>query len=1083
MSTLATQFRLVWKLHNKQSIPLALGLLVALLAVSSTAHGEVMKLEARTALPSVVEDFERETSLLSQFSGGSHADVRIGFPVMESAIKKDSPRYILGMQPRLAAGAHHETPFDLRGNIASNLNWQETRDGRVVATVSVHSPEEEAFRAQLGIALSSGATIRYFELSEDGGSELLYEQSVEGSRTAAVRAISLWSPTIQSGRLGIEVDLPAPEASADFALEVPRISVQNQSADIQGAVSPLNFAFSSGCENQVDAKCSSDSSLRGKVASVGRILVEKNGQPMFCTGTLINSRNPLIDALSLGDGTAPYLLTSNSCVATQQEADSMEVTWFYENGTCGSARLDHRVATTFGGGELLATSIDQDSSLIRLRQGLPGGLIYSGWRASPLSVPSNVGTIHHPRGAAKKAATGQALRRAGQGQLRDGIEVQWRVGATEQGSQGAGLSSGGYLVGVLSQTSQSCESGTSQFGAFEAFFPQIQGYLLGDHGNTSETATTIAVPSSIQAALSAGDSDFFRIQITEANRLVVYSEGDTNTQASLTRDGAGVAQADGGALGQNFLIEADVTPGSYLLEVSGASDAVSGNYTLRTGLERVGRPTAAPTNVQLERNVRRIDVSWQAVPSAANQGSPITGYEAVASSSQGFVSFCESPPHIDNCVISGVQDDLEYSVYVRATNALGQGPDSTSVVARSVVFSGGRQVPPALEKIQVDLDQARNTMTVSWGQLRKALQTQDLTHKVEVVSARHANLSCEAEADQVSCEISLSAAIDGAVYSLTAYAENALGKGPESMPVSVTPRQGSDQSGLAANAQVVGTNSITAASLVNVVVDESTVRDTDWFRVDIPAAGTLYVWTQGDTDTASGTGRYSPRLCGGLRSEDADICWQGGGDDDGQEGANFWHYANLAPGAHYFQVYGQSGATGDYTLHVDFVEDDHGNRYQDATVVDPNSETPSHLAYGDVDWFRVDVPAAGTLYVWTQGDTDTASGTGRYSPRLCGGLRSEDADICWQGGGNDDGQEGANFWHYANLAPGAHYFQVYGQSGATGDYTLHVDFVACEIDNLSSGQRCVRVQSASAPQQDKRPVTNSVTSDHSIHFQ
>ena len=42
MSTLATQFRLVWKLHNKQSIPLALGLLVALLAVSSTAHGEVM---------------------------------------------------------------------------------------------------------------------------------------------------------------------------------------------------------------------------------------------------------------------------------------------------------------------------------------------------------------------------------------------------------------------------------------------------------------------------------------------------------------------------------------------------------------------------------------------------------------------------------------------------------------------------------------------------------------------------------------------------------------------------------------------------------------------------------------------------------------------------------------------------------------------------------------------------------------------------------------------------------------------------------------------------------------------------------
>ncbi|MCY4199423.1 MAG: fibronectin type III domain-containing protein [Gammaproteobacteria bacterium] len=1013
-----------------------------------------MKLEARTALPSVVDDFERETSLLSQFSGGSHADVRIGFPVMESAIKKDSPRYILGMQPRLAAGAHHETPFDLRGNIASNLNWQETRDGRVVATVSVHSPEEEAFRAQLGIALSSGATIRYFELSEDGGSELLYEQSVEGSRTAAVRAVSLWSPTIQSGRLGIEVDLPAPEASADFALEVPRISVQNQSADIQGAVSPLNFAFSSGCENQVDAKCSSDSSLRGKVASVGRILVEKNGEPMFCTGTLINSRNPLIDALSLGDGTAPYLLTSNSCVATQQEADSMEVTWFYENSTCGSERLDHRVATTFGGGELLATSIDQDSSLIRLRQGLPGGLIYSGWRASPLSVPSNVGTIHHPRGAAKKAATGQALRRAGQGQLRDGIEVQWRVGATEQGSQGAGLYSGGYLVGVLSQTSQSCESGTSQFGAFEAFFPQIQGYLLGDHGNTSETATTIAVPSSIQAALSAGDSDFFRIQITEANRLVVYSEGDTNTQASLTRDGAGVAQADGGALGQNFLIEADVTPGSYLLEVSGASDAVSGNYTLRTGLERVGRPTAAPSNVRAERGVRQIDVSWGLVPRAQNEGSPIAGYVAVASGANGSVQSCESPPHVGSCAIFGVQDDLQYRVVVRATNALGQGPDSSSAIASPLV-TGERQVPPALENVRVFLDQSNSTLTVSWRSLPAALRTDDLTYKVDAASSL-GDLSCEAASNRLSCEISVPASSDGGVYSVTAYAQNALGPGPRSAPVSVTPLHETDHSDVFSTAGVVGTSSITAGSI-------SRSGDVDWFRVDVLDAGTLYVWTEGDTDTSA------PK----LRTAEGDRDWDGGGGNSGQ-GSNFWHYENLTSGTYYFSVEGYySTSTGDYTLHVDFVKDDHGNRYQDASVVALKSETPSHLAHGEVDWFKVDVLDAGTLYVWTEGDTDTITRQ----------LRTAEGDRDWDGGGGNSGQ-GSNFWHYENLTSGTYYFSVEGYySTSTGDYTLHVDFVACEIDNLSSRQRCVRVQSASTPQQDERPVTNSVTSDHSIHFQ
>ncbi len=131
-----------------------------------------------------------------------------------------------------------------------------------------------------------------------------------------------------------------------------------------------------------------------------------------------------------------------------------------------------------------------------------------------MGVPKDVGTIHHAAGGVKKASSGQAASHVGQGQLSDAIRVKLSRGAVEQGSEGAGLFAEGYLVGVLSQSGQSCESGVSHFGAFEKFFPQIQGYLLGDHGDSPESATKIGIPISIDAALSPGDNDYFQFEVT-----------------------------------------------------------------------------------------------------------------------------------------------------------------------------------------------------------------------------------------------------------------------------------------------------------------------------------------------------------------------------------------------------------------------------------------------------------------------------------------------------------------------------------------------------------------------------------------
>ena len=942
-------------------------------------------------------------------------DLQITFPEHASFMDEDAlpPGWATRAIPRI--GMHQETPPEFRGDLASRLNWQEMRSGHAVGTVTVASPEAAAFRArlELGAVLPSGAAIRYFELSKDGGDTLVHEQSIDPSRNALPRTVSIWSPTIHASRLGIEIVLPDPGSASDLSLKLLEISVQSQ-LGVADAMLPSS-PFSTECDTHVDVQCSSDSSLRGKVAAVGRVLVEKSGAPAFCTGTLLNSRDPVVDAFSLGDnGPAPYLLTSHNCVATQYEADSMEVTWFYENGTCGSEGIDHRAATTFGGAELLATSVESDSSLLRLRQDVPGGLVYSGWRASSLAAPSGVATIHHPRGAVKKVSSGEASRHVNRDDLPDdAIEVRWSEGATERGSEGAGLFAGGYLVGVLSQTASSCIDGVSYFAPFEKFYPRIQGYLLGDHADTPDAATIISVPASIRAGLFAGDSDHFQVDIASANRLIVYSTGDTDTKAVLTRDdGTEIAQADGGALGQNFMIEADVDPGRYLIEVSGGTESASGDYTLEASLDRAGPPTAAPTNVRVERGALQFRVKWDSAASTDSSGGPISGYSAVASDSQGRTRSCRVPAHVRTCLITGLQPEVEYSVYVRGTNPFGVGPDSASVASRPLVpDERSPGFPPLLEGVRVSLERSSEessgklTLTVHWSRVPVNSGGEHITGYFAEAAAGEMRLHCEAETDKNSCSMSFA---EETAYSVTAWAENAVGTGPRSPPIMVTPVNSSDHGDTRFEATEVGANSVTLGHLA--------ASDTDWFKFEVVKAGTLYAWTSGRVVDTRGF----------LRSDTADeLCsWN---NDQGVD-SNFSGSCLVSPGTHYVRVTHWYEYPGDYTLHLDLVEDDHGDTRFEATEVGANSVTLGHLAASDTDWFKFEVVKAGTLYAWTSGRVVDTRGF----------LRSDTADeLCsWN---NDQGVD-SNFSGSCLVSPGTHYVRVTHWYEYPGDYTLHLDF-------------------------------------------
>ena len=197
--------------------------------------------------------------------------------------------------------------------------------------------------------------------------------------------------------------------------------------------------------------------------------------------------------------------------------------------------------------------------------------------------------------------------------------------------------------------------------------------------------------------------------------------------------------------------------------------------------------------------------------------------------------------------------------------------------------------------------------------------------------------------------------------------------------------------------------------------------DVDYFRIVVDEVGTLEAYTTGGIDTR-----------GWLEDTDGAVL---GTDDDGGAGRNFQILEDVSPGTYFIRVMGYSSrVTGDYTLHVRFTEsgggddaDDHGNDRAAATEVEAVSDTEGVLDSGDVDYFRIEVDAAGTLEAYTTGGIDTR-----------GWLEDADGAVL---GTDDDGGTGTNFRISEEVSPGTYFIRVMGYSTrVTGDYTLHVRF-------------------------------------------
>ena len=132
------------------------------------------------------------------------------------------------------------------------------------------------------------------------------------------------------------------------------------------------------------------------------------------------------------------------------------------------------------------------------------------------------------------------------------------------------------------------------------------GGTTGDHGNDRASATTVGIPSTTTGTITAGDRDYFRIDVSQAGSLRLRTTGNTDTYGTLFDSGGSkiTEDDDSGPPRRNFLIvQGSVDVGAYYLEVRGWGRRTAGDYTLEvTGTARstgTQLPTASAPSVTI----------------------------------------------------------------------------------------------------------------------------------------------------------------------------------------------------------------------------------------------------------------------------------------------------------------------------------------------------------------------------------------------------------------------------------------------------------------------------------------------------
>ncbi|MGZ5039896.1 MAG: trypsin-like peptidase domain-containing protein [Usitatibacter sp.] len=481
---------------------------------------------------------------------------------------------------------------------ASVESWSAIPGG-FVARFTVTSQGAQGIRAKLVLGTVPGA----------------FDVRVQGSDGAPIEAMRIdpelgnvaWTPWTEGATQLIEL----------FSAVLPSPGAVSVAAIAHFTDSPYTTKAAAGTCT-VSTMCSTndptiDAAIRERKKSIARMVYSDNGSQFLCTGTLLNS--PTFPA--------PFFITANHCINNANAAASLTTFWFYESTACDGGVLSASSLQRAGGAQIVFTNYNVDSTLVRLNDTPPPGVVYSAWNRAVVAPNTPFVSLSHPKGDTARLAlgtVGSELRISDRPQ--DMYGVNFTRGIIQGGSSGSGLfvlnGSSLELRGVLSGSTVrnspdglSCTDLDEQgiYSRFEIFEPEIDPYLhaaapvADDAPNRALDLfnAPITDPNGVDKPLDlrgstlvlagkkidyAGDVDVFRFRLAQQSSVHAWSTGTTDTVgAILDSNGVNLEANDdedvsAGHTNFNFGITRSLPAGTYYVQVAHFDATGTGAYTL-----------------------------------------------------------------------------------------------------------------------------------------------------------------------------------------------------------------------------------------------------------------------------------------------------------------------------------------------------------------------------------------------------------------------------------------------------------------------------------------------------------------------
>lgn len=496
----------------------------------------------------------------------------------------DQTRYLIDDEARALAGDP-----TLRIGVERELRlmlgdgrWLATPDGGRIWCASVRSPGALGLRLRIsGLDLPPGARLSVHAPHRPDAAAGPYEGN--GPRDGA----SFWTGVLPGEVAQVEIFLPR-------GVELPGENAAPMSPFVIDTAAHLYRLPGARAYGQREAECHLDvtcyEAWASTALSVARVLFQRDGQSLVCSGTLLNNNS---------SDDAPLWLTANHCIATQEQASSAQILWRFQSQTCDGNPPDQFSLPRSDGCTLLVTQVRNDFTLLRIDGVVPRtGVTYAGWSTANLASGTPIVSISHPRGTYKRIAFGtrqsQLLSCASTG-LEGGMQTNWTNGLTEPGSSGSAAfrDSSQQVVGVLScgDTDEPCiGTVTDAYGRFSEFYPQIQTFLSGGLPDDNLEANDSCAAARLMPAGQTGqlvvkntDEDWYRWTVQTGGTLTITASfTDANGDVDLELYSA-CGVLIGSSLGTGNSESVSVTnfgpPRDYILRVYLADD-VHNTYTL-----------------------------------------------------------------------------------------------------------------------------------------------------------------------------------------------------------------------------------------------------------------------------------------------------------------------------------------------------------------------------------------------------------------------------------------------------------------------------------------------------------------------